>query len=154
VVGLGIDEKAYVLADLTCSEQPAEWGRIAVQAFVDFEADEILVEKNFGGDMATETVKVAAEHLGVAIDVVDVNVTRGKQLRAQPVAALYGRPGDETSWRHTRVHHVGGFPNLHDEQTNWTHKAKWSPNRIDGVAMGVHRLLLMDEPDTGIFWGS
>lgn len=30
VVGLGEDEEAYVLADLTCFEQPAEWGRIAV----------------------------------------------------------------------------------------------------------------------------
>lgn len=155
VVGFGEDGKAYVLADLTCQEQPAEWGRIAVQAFVDFEADEIVVEKNFGGDMATDTVKVAAERLGVAIDVVDVNVTRGKDIRAQPVAALYGRPDVDATWQHSRVLHVGGFPFLHEEQTAWTHKAKWSPNRIDGLVMAIHRLLLMEaEAESGFFWGS
>lgn len=55
--------------------------------------------------------------------VVAVHATRGKAIRAAPVAQMY-----ETG----RVHHVGDLPQLEDELVSWTEGAA-SPNRLDAL---------------------
>ena len=62
-VALLHDSRFAVLADRTTSGSPAQWGEAAVKCHDDFDADDIVVEINFGGDMATEVIKQAAERI-------------------------------------------------------------------------------------------
>lgn len=114
----------YVLADYTCRLSPDGWGRRAVQAAIDLEADDIVVETNFGGDMAMAVLQGAADAIGVSIPIKKVVASRGKHVRAQPVAALSSR---------ARWHHAGTFEELEDQQCTWTEEADWSPDRLDAM---------------------
>lgn len=116
--------KGYVLADRTCSLSPDGWGRRAVQAAVDFEADDIVVEVNFGGDMAVSTISGAAEAMGISIPIRQVRASRGKRVRAEPVAAL----AERDQW-----HHVGVFEQLEDQGCTWTPELGFSPDRVDAM---------------------
>ena len=57
-----------------------------------------------------------------------VHVKRGKALRAEPASMLYEQ---------NRVHHVGIFPKLEDQQTQWDPSQKYSPNNLDACVMGI-----------------
>ena len=65
-----------------------------------------------------------------------VRASRGKQTRAQPVAALYEQG---------RVHHVGGLPELEDQQTTWVPEDAKSPDRLDALVWAITDLMLADE---------
>src|SRR5215831_17935449 len=54
------DGRFAVLADRSTTGTPAQWGEAVVKCHDDFDADDIVVEVNFGGDMATEVIKQAA----------------------------------------------------------------------------------------------
>jgi phage terminase large subunit-like protein len=114
----------YVLADRTCHLSPDGWGRRAVQAAVDYEADDICVETNFGGDMAVNTIRAAADAMGVRIPIKVVRATRGKKVRAEPVSAL----SEQGRW-----HMVGEFPELEDQMCTWYDELDWSPDRLDAM---------------------
>lgn len=116
--------EGYVLDDRTCHLGPAGWGRRAVQAAIDWDADDIVVETNFGGQMAVVTIRDAAEALGVSIPVKEVTASRGKRVRAEPVAALSARG----QW-----HHVGFFEQLEDQLCTWTEDLGYSPDRLDAM---------------------
>ncbi|MFX8883361.1 hypothetical protein ABTM86_19280, partial [Acinetobacter baumannii] len=50
VAGLGIDKRAYVIADRTLQgRDPSVWARAAIAAYDDFKADVIIAEANQGG---------------------------------------------------------------------------------------------------------
>lgn len=136
----------YVLADRTVTMSPAGWGRKTVQAAIDFEADDICVETNFGGEMAMATISGAAEIMGVSIPVRKLIASRGKRVRAEPVAALSERG---------RWHHVGFFEQLEDQLCTWTEDAGYSPDRLDAcVWPGWHlKLVSTLARGTGSFGG-
>ena len=90
------DGRFAVLADRTTTGSPAQWGEAVVRCHDHFDADDVVVEVNFGGDMATEVVKQAAErvyHRGERdsnmIRVKEVSASRGKAMRAEPISLLY-----------------------------------------------------------------
>jgi phage terminase large subunit-like protein len=116
--------EGFVLDDRTCHLGPAGWGRRAVQAAVDWDADDIVVETNFGGQMAVVTIRDAAEAMGVSIPVKEVHASRGKRVRAEPVAALSSRG----QW-----HHVGLFEQLEDQLCTWHEDLGYSPDRLDAM---------------------
>ena len=116
--------EGYVLDDRTCHLGPAGWGRRAVQAAIDWDADDIVVETNFGGQMAVVTIRDAAEALGVSIPVKEIHASRGKRVRAEPVAALSSRG----QW-----HHVGLFEQLEDQLCTWHEDLGYSPDRLDAM---------------------
>jgi phage terminase large subunit-like protein len=60
-----------------------------------------------------------------------VHASRGKQTRAEPVSSLYEQG---------KVHHVGSFPYLEDEQCDWVPGQGKSPNRIDALVWAVSEL--------------
>lgn len=124
----------FVLADYSCKLSPDGWGRRAVQAAIDFEADAIVVETNYGGAMALATIRTAAEKLGVNVPVKIVTATRGKAVRAQPVSALSAQG---------RWHHVGVFPELESQMTTWTPEGGWSPDRLDAMVWGPWQMGLV-----------
>jgi phage terminase large subunit-like protein len=82
-------EKRFVLADRSVKGGPEKWARAAVQAFIDYQADEIVAEVNQGGDMVRMVIEQVGAGAGVDVKVVKVRATRGKQRRAEPVAAAY-----------------------------------------------------------------
>jgi phage terminase large subunit-like protein len=126
--------KGYVLADRSCALSPDGWGKRAVQAALDFEADDIVVEENFGGDMAVATITGAAENMGVSVPVRRVRASRGKRVRAEPVAAL----AERDDW-----HHVGVFEELEDQCVTWSPELGFSPDRLDAMVWtGWHNRLV------------
>jgi phage terminase large subunit-like protein len=92
------DGRFAVLADRSTSGSPAQWGEAVVRCHDDFDADDIVVEVNFGGDMSTEVVKQAAERVhqrggreSNLIRIKEVTASRGKAKRAEPISLLFER---------------------------------------------------------------
>jgi phage terminase large subunit-like protein len=124
----------YVLDDRSCCLSPDQWGRRAVQAAIDWEADELLAETNYGGAMCVATLRTASEALGVDIPIRTVTATRGKSVRAQPVAALSSQG---------RWHMAGVFPELEDQLATWYPELGWSPDRLDAMVWPAWQLKLV-----------
>jgi phage terminase large subunit-like protein len=124
----------FVIADRTCRLSPDGWGRRAVQAAVDHEADDICVEVNFGGDMAVHTIRSAADAMGINIPIKMVRATRGKKVRAEPVSALT----EQGRW-----HLAGNFAELEDQLCTWYEELDWSPDRLDAMVWpGFHQRIV------------
>jgi len=136
VAGKGVDGRGYVLADRTCKLSPDGWGRRAVKAYLDFKADRIVYEKNFGGEMVEAVIKTAALSMGVIVSTKDVHASRGKVVRAEPISALYEQG---------RVSQVGGFPELEDELCTWTPESGQSPNRLDALVWALSNMMLRNQ---------
>lgn len=129
VCGLGRDGKGYVLADLTASGSPADWGRRVVEAYRGWDADRVVAERNFGGDMVEHTIRTVDRNVSLKV----VSASRGKVPRAEPVSALYEQG---------RVHHVGRFPKLEDQMCTYTAEDKVSPDRMDAMVWALTELMV------------
>ena len=129
--GLGVDGHAYVLDDSTVRGTPHTWGSAVVTAYHKFAADRVAVEVNNGGDMCEYVVKTVDPNVAVK----KLHASRGKQTRAEPVAALYEQ---------SKVHHVGLFEDLEDQQCNWLPTDDVSPDRMDALVWLVTELMLED----------
>lgn len=132
VAGLGVDGQIYVLEDATCQLSPEGWGRRAVERFRRWQADRVVGETNYGGDMVRAIVQTTDK----TVPYRDVKATRGKVVRAEPVAALYEQG---------RVHHVGEFPDLEDQLCNFTatgYVGEGSPDRADALVWALTELAL------------
>jgi phage terminase large subunit-like protein len=142
----------YVLNDVSLKASPNEWARQTVALYNRLEADAVVAEKNYGGDMVQAVLKQNAPNLPVK----DANATRGKKVRAEPVHDLYEQH---------RVHHVGRLERLEDEMTTWVPesspepnptddttdddtvtRSKWSPNRLDALVWAITYLAGFNEP--------
>ena len=134
------EQVAFVLADRSQGGlSPRQWAARTVAAYHEFEADRIVVEVNQGGDMA----KAVIAQVDAAAPVTGVYATRGKRLRAEPIAALYEQG---------RVRHVGAFPTLEDQMTSYTgggnsvgapsRAGGKSPDRLDALVWALTDLML------------
>jgi phage terminase large subunit-like protein len=121
--------RAYVLADLSGRLTPDGWARAAIEAYYRFQADRIVAEANQGGDLVAEMVRLC----DAAVPYKPVHASRGKRLRAEPVAAFYEQG---------RVHHAGAFPALEDQMVSWTGHSAKSPDRLDALVWALSDLLL------------
>ncbi len=126
--GLGADGHGYILGDDTLRASPHGWGSKAVLAYHTHNADRIVAETNNGGEMVELTIRT----VDGAVSYKAVHASRGKRTRAEPVAALYEQG---------RVHHVGSFPQLEDEMTEWV-PGDASPNRMDALVWALTELML------------
>lgn len=123
---------AFVLDDLSGRYSPSKWASVALAAFDEWEADVVLAEVNNGGDMVGEVLRTKRQ----SVPYREVRATRGKKVRAEPVAGMYSaRPLP-------RVHHVGAFPELEDQQTTWTPDDDDSPDRMDALVWALTDLLV------------
>jgi len=137
VVGIGFDHRLYVLHDATGKYSPHGWGTKVNTCHEQYAADAIVAENNYGKDMVTYVLENAG-FKGARI--IGVDSRRGKQIRAEPVVALYEKK---------RVIHVGarangveqtGLSRLEDEQTTWVPGEGASPNRVDALVHGITEL--------------
>jgi len=121
VEGLGTDGNAYLLEDCTVKAGPGTWGKVATDAFDRWNADTVVGETNFGGDMVRHVIQTARPRTPF----IKVTASRGKIARAEPFSALYEQG---------KVRHVGRFNELEDELTAFTTYGfigELSPNRAD-----------------------
>jgi predicted phage terminase large subunit-like protein len=128
VAGLGHDQRFYVLDDLSGRMSPIAWAERAIRAYHHHSADRIVAERNFGGDMVAEVLRQVDPDVPLSL----VHATRGKLIRAEPIAALYEQG---------RVSHVGRMIALEDELTTWVPSARRSPNRLDALVWALSALI-------------
>jgi phage terminase large subunit-like protein len=128
---LGSDRRGYVLGDHSTKGGPDVWVAALLGAYRLHEADCIVAETNYGGDMVAHSISGAGER-NVPVKV--VTATRGKRVRAEPVSMLYEK---------RRISHVGLLPKLEGEQTTWVPDAGMeSPNRMDALVWALTDLML------------
>lgn len=130
---------ALILADDSLLPSgPNHWASTAIQAAARYDQAEIVGEVNYGGDMVESTIA----SIDPSVDVTTVRATRGKLVRAEPIAGLFGDPSRPDTWDKSRAHIVGRFPDLESEMTNYTLASVglWSPNRLDAMVWAVTAL--------------
>jgi predicted phage terminase large subunit-like protein len=128
VAGMTANGHYYVLDDVTLKASPLEWASAAVNAYEKHKADRIVAETNNGGDLVIHLL----QQVKPTVATKKVTATRGKQLRAEPVAALYEQG---------RVHHVGYFTELEDEMCEYEPGiTKDSPDRMDALVWALTEL--------------
>lgn len=138
VVGLGRDGRGYILEDVSGRMGPAMWGKAVVSAFDRWEADCVVAEENFGGAMVAEVIRGAANDserkTGGAVPYRAVRASRGKIVRAEPIAALFEQQ---------KISLVGHFPDLEDQlcaMTTAGYVGSKSPDRGDAAIWGIASL--------------
>ncbi len=124
----------HVLADLTSQgETPGEWSARVVSAFRRFAANRVVAEINNGGEMVAQVLRQNDPNLPVR----NVTATRGKFLRAEPIAAAYERGV---------VFHLGAFEKLEDQLCGLTadfdaRASGFSPDRADALVWAIADLI-------------
>ncbi|MDB5654305.1 MAG: hypothetical protein JWQ94_1918 [Tardiphaga sp.] len=135
IVAAGITDggMVYVLADETVSRvTPSAWANRAIALWRRLEADALVVEVNQGGEM----VRSVIHQVDAGVPVTSVRASRGKWLRAEPVATLYEQG---------RVRHAGAFAALEDEMCDFASSGLSngrSPDRLDALVWAVTSLTL------------
>jgi phage terminase large subunit-like protein len=132
VAGMAEDGCIYVLEDATVQGlAPAGWATKAVVLFNRLKADALVAEVNQGGDM----VRAVLLQIDPAIPLRTVHATRGKWLRAEPVAMMY---------QQGRVKHVDPpLEALEDEMCDFGIgglSSGASPDRLDALVWAVTEL--------------
>ncbi len=130
VAGIGSDGRGYTLDDVTTRGGPQQWADRAIAAYDRYEADAVVIEINQGGDMVKHTLQAARPGLPV----IEVRATKGKHVRAEPIAALYTMG---------RISHVGAFPELEDQMCLMTaggFEGEGSPDRVDALVWAYTEL--------------
>ena len=131
VVAARAGEGAVVLEDRSIRPAaPLVWAQRAVRAFRDHAADAVVAEVNQGGDMVAAIVA----QVDPSVPVRQVRATRGKWVRAEPVAALYARG---------LVAHAPGLAALEDELCAFGPDGLadgHSPDRVDALVWALTEL--------------
>lgn len=123
----------FVLADGSGKFTPSGWARRSIDLFHKHRADKIIGEVNNGGDLIESNLRA----MDRAVPYLAVHATRGKQVRAEPVSALYEQG---------RIHHVGVFPTLEDQMCTWDPTAGGlSPDRMDALVWAFTELMLGEQ---------
>lgn len=117
--GFGFDGKYYLLADESLQGRPETWSSTVVELYDRLDADVVVGERNYGGDMVESVI--TSDDPGITYE--GVTAKKSKQLRAQDISVLYNKK--ET------VRHAGHFPELEDQLIKWTPAEDWSPDRLD-----------------------
>jgi len=132
IAGRGPDGRFYVLGDRTIQGRaPQVWAQAAVAAYKDAGADRIVAEVNQGGDLVAGVIRQVEANLPIT----QVRATRGKWLRAEPVAALYAQG---------RVVHVGEFAELEAQMLEFGADGRAggkSPDRLDALVWALTELM-------------
>lgn len=131
VAGRGYDGRGYILEDLSGRLPPHEWARRAVAAYWHYKADRIIAETNAGGDLVERVMR----SIDPQVSFKSVKATRGKAVRAEPIAALYEQG---------RISHVkGGLEALEQQMCQYNPSGSGkSPDRMDALVWALTELML------------
>jgi phage terminase large subunit-like protein len=139
VCGLGRDKLGYILEDMSGTYTPLEWAQKTVNLYYKWNADRIVAEVNQGGDMVGTIVR----SIDPNVPYMPVHVSKGKKIRAEPVAALYEQH---------RIKHYGSHAGLETQMTSWDARSEKSPDRVDAMVGGITELMLKRNDDDDIDW--
>ena len=133
VAGLTDTGHVIIIDDMTVKDSPLGWANVATAAYSRYKADRIIGEVNNGGDLVEANIRAVAPNVAYR----SVRASRGKMVRAEPVAALYEQ---------RRVHHVGAFPDLESEMCSFVPGNNMkSPDRMDAMVWAVTDLVVDPE---------
>ena len=127
VAGVDRDGHGYALDDLSGRYTPDQWAEIVVEAYYEWEADRVIGEVNYGGDLVESNIRA----YDADVPFKAVRASRGKAIRAEPVAAK-----DERG----QIHIVRTLPMLEDQLTTWV-PGDASPDRLDAYVWAFTELL-------------
>ena len=118
----------YVLNDISGVYTPDTWAKKTVEAYESYKADKVIAEVNNGGDLVQKVVKTVDPNVNYKA----VRATRGKFVRAEPIAALYEQK---------RVKHINRFSLLEDQLCTYNPEiSSISPDRLDALVWGLTEL--------------
>ena len=126
VAGIGPNGYGYVLEDASGKYTPSGWAKKSIALYNKYQADAIVAEVNQGGDMVESNLRTHDMNISYR----KVRASRGKQIRAEPIAALYEQG---------KVFHVGAFSKLEDQLCTWEPGMK-SPDRLDALVWALTEL--------------
>ena len=129
VCGIDANNEGYVIDDLSCRKRPKGWASDSINAYHRYKADRIVAEVNFGGEMVESVIR----NIDPNVSYKSVNASRGKKVRAEPISALYEQG---------KIHHIGTFKDLEDQQCNFTPETKIKLDRIDALVWCFTELIL------------
>nr|WP_244545384.1 terminase family protein [Devosia enhydra] len=136
VVATRSEAGAVVLEDATLHPAPPViWAERVVRAFHAHEANLVVAEVNQGGELVRQMIA----QIDPSVPVKSVHASRGKWLRAEPVAALYARG---------LIRHAAGLGALEDEMCAFGADGLSegrSPNRVDALVWALTELMLGDQ---------
>ena len=127
IAGQGQDGRYYVLGDVSAKMSPDGWGRLAIDQYYKYEADRIVAETNNGGDLVERLLR----NIDNTVPYTPVSASRGKMVRAEPIAALYEQG---------KVSHVGVFSELEEQLCTYTIGSRKSPDRLDALVWALTEL--------------
>lgn len=130
VAGKSVDGRYYVLQDDSCNLSPDGWAKRVANAYERWNGDRVVAEKNFGGAMVEAVLRTAAKDLPIKM----VTASRGKIVRAEPIAALYEQG---------KVSHCGDFSSLEEQMCSMTsagYVGEGSPDRADALVWALTEL--------------
>ena len=132
VAGKDAAGHGYVLDDKSLLGTPGEWGTAVLTAYNRNDADIVVAEINYGGEMVESTIMGIADASDQVCRYKNVRASRGKAVRAEPIVARYEKG---------IIHHVGEFPVMEDEMVSWVPGVSgYSPNRIDALVWALTEL--------------
>ena len=127
------DWRAVVLEDASVQgASPEAWARAAIAAMERHGADRLVAEVNQGGDLVQSVIR----QIDPLVPYRAVRATRGKAVRAEPVAALYEQG---------RVRHLRGLGTLEDQMCRMTaqgYSGRGSPDRVDALVWALTDLIV------------
>ncbi len=141
VAGLDGEGRAVVVHDGSVENaRPQQWAQKATALYRRYDADCVVAEINQGGDMVEAVLRTVDARLPIR----KVRASRGKWLRAEPVAALYEQG---------RVVHAGHFPALEDQMCDFGPdglSSGRSPDRLDALVWALTELVLNRRGEPGV----
>lgn len=135
VAGLSDQHHGYLLEDASGRYSPDGWAKKTIELYHKYQANMIVGEKNFGGDMVEHTIKTVDPNVAFKA----ITASKGKMLRAEPIAAKYAQG---------MVHHVGAakrFDKLEDQMTCFVgapSTASKKDDRLDALVWCLTELLI------------
>ena len=128
VAGRTSDNHFYILQDASQTTSPDVWVKKAIELYNRYECDRIVAEVNNGGDLIERLLRTQDS----TVPYTSVRATRGKQVRAEPISALYEQ---------NRVHHVGYFKDLEEQMCQFTgNNVKSHDDRVDALVWAITSL--------------
>jgi phage terminase large subunit-like protein len=132
--GRAEDGTIYVLEDATAAGlAPAAWAARAIAVYRRHQADRLVAEVNQGGDMVAAVMR----QVDASVPLKTVHATRGKYVRAEPVAAMYAQG---------KVKHVDPpMAELEDQMCDFGVNGLSdgrSPDRLDALVWAVTELVM------------
>lgn len=173
---LGTDKRLYLVADASGAMSSDLWSKAACEMAVDIDADLIIFEKNYGGDMAGRVIRTAwstlqheereaarqqlmdaqphltAREVERAVDRMELRYGRMcpriKDVTARKNKRLRADPIAQ-QWREDRIRTAAYLPEVEEEWSTWQEGASDSPGRIDASTYLAYALLPIPKGGTG-----